>query len=385
MNRTDGAVLILILVLILAIVVAARVGGIVPLCLAAGAIGGAADGAAHAAATQTMQATQATQAALATQKRIARQFSKFRAGKTPTFAEFCYPKSYTVQKQQQFAAAFMDPSQKRKALLVFHKIGAGKTCLAIQIAERWKAHGPPLCLMPASLIPGFRNELRSPCAPSAYITDAERAVLATLVPGSAEYNKIVAESDRRIDAVYQILSYNAFAGEAPRLGGEAPVAEISTAETRSTNDTRINEGGGGADNADDTDDASAAVSGGASAAVSGGARALTEPSGSMLAEPSDSMLAKPSDSMLAEPSIIIVDEVQNVTNPSGTFFKTILEYVERHPLVPVVLMTGTPVFDSPRELASIARLLRLPLAEAVAEGREALAPSHVCPLFKRVV
>ena len=50
----------------------------------------------------------------------------------PTFEEFCYPKNYAVQKQQKFAAEYMKKSKSRE-LLVFHKIGAGKTCLAIQI------------------------------------------------------------------------------------------------------------------------------------------------------------------------------------------------------------------------------------------------------------
>lgn len=122
----------------------------------------------------------------------------------PTFEEFCYPKNYAVQKQQKFAAKYMKKSKSRE-LLVFHKIGAGKTCLAIQIGERFKSKGRILVIMPASLIPGFRNELRSDCA--GYITNKDRDKLKKFQPGSIEYKKIIAKSDEHIDEIWQIYSY----------------------------------------------------------------------------------------------------------------------------------------------------------------------------------
>ena len=133
-----------------------------------------------------------------TQEQALERYSTYRAEKPVSFEEFCYPKSYAVQKQQLFAGEFMEPKSGHSSLLVFHKIGAGKTCLAIQVGEKWKSRGRPLMIMPASLIPGFRNELRSKCAGDAYISDAERATLTGLTPGSDEYLEIIRASDARM-------------------------------------------------------------------------------------------------------------------------------------------------------------------------------------------
>ncbi len=148
----------------------------------------------------------------AIQKKVAKDYKQYRAPKNlPTFDEFCYPKSFNVQRQQAFSGDYMAPGKGHNSLLVFHKIGAGKTCLSIQIAERWTKHGKPLIIMPASLIPGFRNELRSKCAGDKYLTQSERNHLATLKPGDSQWKKIIAISDERIDETYQIYSYNRFA------------------------------------------------------------------------------------------------------------------------------------------------------------------------------
>ena len=74
--------------------------------------------------------------------------------------------------------------------------------------------------------------------------------------------------------------------------------------------------------------------------------------------------------------ITIVDEVQNVTNPHGVFFQSLLTYVGAG-REPIVLMTGTPVFDMPKELVSIARLMRIKLPDGILGGARALLPEEV--------
>lgn len=212
------------------------------------------------------------------QRKVAREYSKYKAPKKlPSFEEFCYPKSYNVQRQQAFAGEYMAPIHHHNSLLVFHKIGAGKTCLAIQIAERYKGKGKPLIIMPASLIPGFRNELRSKCAGDHYLTQIERNELADLKPQEIEYKKIIQRSDDRIDGAYQIFSYNKFVEVGHRI--KAP--------------------------------------------------------------------------------IIIVDEVQNINNLNGVFFSTILSWIEHNPQAPSIIMSGTPIFDSPKEIIGLAMLMRI--------------------------
>lgn len=195
--------------------------------------------------------------------------------KLPTFEEFCYPKSFKIQPQQELVSSYMAPGQGHKELLVFHKIGAGKSCLAIRSGLKWKSKGRPLVVMPASLIPGFRNELRGPCGASSYLTEAEQKSLRELSPNSPQYKKIIQKSDDKIDESWQIYSYNKFAEVYKKL--KAP--------------------------------------------------------------------------------IIIVDEIQNIAG-QGIFYQAIKEWITSND-AGVLLMSGTPIFDNPKELYAIAFLLRI--------------------------
>jgi hypothetical protein len=162
--------------------------------------------------------------------------------------------------------------------------------------------------MPASLIPGFRNELRSPCG--GYLTDDERNELAEVKPGSAEYKAVLARSDSRIDSSYQIYSYNKF------------MMDIGQAD-------------------------------------------------------------KPSD--MPKAPLIIVDEVQNVTG-QGAFFSAIYTWIQAHPDATVVLMSGTPIFDSPKEIYGLAKLLRIGKGAADGKGVDTeedlfITPENIKTLF----
>ena len=209
------------------------------------------------------------------QKDTLKKFKNLKVKKRPTFEEFCFPKSFSLQNQQIFAGEYMKPPGP-KTLMIFHRIGAGKTCLSIQIGEKWKGKGKPLYIMPASLIPGFRNELRSKCAGDNYLTDDERLELLEVVPGGVEYKDIINRSDERIDQSYQILSYNKFA-TASKI--QAP--------------------------------------------------------------------------------LIVIDEVQNINNPTGVYYKSVLTWIENNPRASVVIMSGTPIFDDAAEIYGLAKLLRI--------------------------
>jgi hypothetical protein len=222
------------------------------------------------------------------------------------FRAFCFPKKYVVQKHQLSIGEYMAPANARKrgrsdhpsSILVFHRIGSGKTCLAIQVGLHWMRAGRPLYVMPASLIPGFRSELRGGCAGDTFISAQERAALAAAQPGSPEYDAIIAASNARIDEAFQVYSYNKFQTEYE--GISAPV--------------------------------------------------------------------------------IIVDEVQNVIRAGGAFFESILAWITTNKDAPVVLMTATPIFDSPGELVSIARMLRVDWQPSESPTSELIAarfPKHV--------
>ncbi len=216
------------------------------------------------------------------QRRVARDHRRFMDKGRPTFREFCFPDKYRVQKQQAFLGEYMDPHDGVKTMLAYHEIGAGKTCAAIQVAERYRR---PIIVLPASLIGGFRAELRTPCVSG----DRGYAIDPALKPGTREWKAAVAESNEKIDRRYTILSYNKFVEDSPH--GD----------------------------------------------------------------------------------LLVIDEVHNVSNADGSYYAAMRDWVVRHPRSSVLIMTATPVFDSPAELNGLAGLLRI-------EG-EVTTPADVARLF----
>jgi hypothetical protein len=213
----------------------------------------------------------------------AKKFKKVK--KAQTFEDFCYPSGYKVQPQQIFASEWMAPNTPHREILIFHKIGAGKTCLAIKIANKWKSLGKPLFLMPASLIPGCRNELRGPCGNNG----DKNPFVNKSVPeiDSKEYQDFISESDKLIDKSFLIYSYNKFA------------------------------------------------------------TIQNDPDG----------FSKEFKKINKAP-ILIVDEVQNISNVNGVFYQSILNWVNSHPSASIVIMSGTPIFDNAKEIFGLAKLLR---------------------------
>lgn len=144
------------------------------------------------------------------QQRIKKIYSKYQITEKPTFKEFCFPTKFTYQLPQLFVSEFINPNTPYTGLLLFHKIGAGKTCAAINIAEQWKHKKKIMIACPASLIGNFYKELRSMCAKNNYISQSEKKRLDELEPGTDEYDLILTKVKKRIDKYYTILSYNKF-------------------------------------------------------------------------------------------------------------------------------------------------------------------------------
>ena len=122
----------------------------------------------------------------------------------------CIPRKFKLQLPQQFVSEFMNPNTPYNGVLLYMGIGAGKSCSAVRIAEKWKKHKRIVVLVPASLKGNFRNELRSLCAENNYLKPNERQELAKLDPTDEKYIEIIEKSDERIDEYYEIYSYNKF-------------------------------------------------------------------------------------------------------------------------------------------------------------------------------
>lgn len=216
--------------------------------------------------------------------KINKVYANYRITKSKKKMEdICFPKKYELQLPQQFVSEFINPKTPYKGLLVYHRIGAGKTCSAIRIGEQWKAHRKIIVVVPASLKGNFRAELRSLCADENYLTNKERKLLATLSPSSKEYKQIIAESDKRIDKVYSIYSYNKF------------VELVQNKEIKFSN------------------------------------------------------------------TLLMIDEIQNMVSEEGTFYTTLYDAIHSAPSdLRIVLLSATPMFDKPNEIALTMNLLRIP-------------------------
>ena len=123
--------------------------------------------------------------------------------------EICIPKKFKLQISQKFLGDFFKFS-KLKGILVYHKIGAGKTCTAINMAEKMKHKMNILVVLPASLIGNFKDEVRSECPGDEYISKTDREKLKKLNPKDYKFQKIIEKSDKLINKFYTIYSYNKF-------------------------------------------------------------------------------------------------------------------------------------------------------------------------------
>jgi len=208
-------------------------------------------------------------------------FSKYEISqKQKTFNEICFPKTYELQIPQMFLAEYMNPRTPYRGLLVYHKIGGGKSCVAINIAERFIGKKNIIIVLPASLKGNFRNELRTPCAGEKYLTNNEKETIKKLQPNDQNYIDIITKSDDRIDKHYTIYSYNKFI-KLSRIG-------------------KIN---------------------------------------------------------LAN-SLLIIDEIQNMVSETGIYYHVLYDMIKQYPTdMRLVLMTATPIFDKPIELALTMNLL----------------------------
>jgi superfamily II DNA or RNA helicase len=215
-------------------------------------------------------------------KKISKIFSKYEMPKKKkSFNEYCFPKEYELQLPQKFVAKYMGTSTPYSGVLIYHRIGAGKTCTAIQIGEHWKHERKIIVVLPASLKGNFRDELRSQCAGDIYLTHSERNHLKTLHPSSGEYKSILKKSDKIIDSFYTIYSYNKF---------------IELAQ-----DGKIS----------------------------------------------------------LKKAVLIIDEIQNMISETGTYYNTLYDLILDAPKdLKVVLMSATPMFDKPDEIAMTLNLLR---------------------------
>ena len=139
------------------------------------------------------------------QKSIYKKYKKYEIKKDASFREICFPSKFTYQLPQLFVSEFINPNTQYKGILLYHKIGAGKTCAAVCIGEQWKHKKKIMFVCPASLIGNIYKELRSDCANNEYITVDESSLLSKMELGSKEYNEMILKINKNILLLLTVL------------------------------------------------------------------------------------------------------------------------------------------------------------------------------------
>ena len=149
---------------------------------------------------------------------INKEFKKYKIPETKEKMEdFCLPKKFKLQPQQELLPNLLTSNlapwtvnDNIRGMLLFHQIGAGKTCTAIAIAEEFKKKMNIVVVLPAALVGNFLTELRSECPGDEYITSDERKKMKDLKPDDNLYKKIIEKTNDRIKKYYTIYSYHKF-------------------------------------------------------------------------------------------------------------------------------------------------------------------------------
>lgn len=221
---------------------------------------------------------------------ITKEFKKYKLPvSNEKMEDYCLPKKFTLQPQQKFLPELLSSKlspwtlyQNIKGILVFHQIGAGKTCTAISIAEKFKKKLNIIVVLPAALVGNFIHELRSQCPGDEYITSKERNELKKLKLNDPHYHKIMSDSNKRIKKYYNIYSYHKF------------VDLVKNNKIKKLNNT-----------------------------------------------------------------LLIIDEVQNMISLSGTFYKSLKQIIDTSDnTLKIVLLSATPMFDRPVEVALTLNLIK---------------------------
>ena len=206
--------------------------------------------------------------------------------------ELCTPPTqFKPQLPQRFVADIMHPKAPYTGLLVYHQIGSGKTCTAIQVSKTYVGKRHVFVVLPAFLENNIRDELRGPCG--GYASAAQQKILdnpekTQRVKEAKE--KVYRDTNIAIDNDYTILSYHKF------------VAKLEARKIRLHN------------------------------------------------------------------SLLIIDEVQNIVSETGKFYKVIRKAIDEADNIRVLLLSATPIFDQPHELAKTINLI--PMKRKLPEGAD---------------
>lgn len=117
--------------------------------------------------------------------------------------------TFTLQAQQNLLRAFMQTNPNWKSLLLYHKIGSGKTCTAITMAEEYikTVGGTVKVILPARLKTNFLDELMSPCANGRYMSSNDLALYNDHEESIKKKQILKSEFLKKLKTAYQLYSF----------------------------------------------------------------------------------------------------------------------------------------------------------------------------------
>lgn len=120
--------------------------------------------------------------------------------------------AFELQVQQLFLRKLVKDHDIRQMLL-YHNIGAGKTCTAITMAEEHMAIKPAmkvLVILPARLRTNFYNELMSSCTGFKYISEKDFEMYNNSVTSALIKKNILSRFMRAVSLNYTVMSFERF-------------------------------------------------------------------------------------------------------------------------------------------------------------------------------
>lgn len=118
--------------------------------------------------------------------------------------------AFKLQAQQNLLREYMQKYPEWKSLLLYHKIGSGKTCSAITMAEQYMNMVPAgrvKVILPARLKTNFLDELMTPCAGGTYISAEDYAKYLNQSTTAAKRKAIKAAFTKQVNKNYEIFSF----------------------------------------------------------------------------------------------------------------------------------------------------------------------------------
>lgn len=143
---------------------------------------------------------------------IYKQFKKYVQQKDERpMDEICIgPNGFELQAQQNFLREYMKTYPNWDKLMLYHRLGSGKTCTAITMAEEYIKLYPTnkiKVILPARLRTNFIDELISPCGMEAYISSEDYSKFISSSTKSAVKQKIKETFLKAISSKYTIYSF----------------------------------------------------------------------------------------------------------------------------------------------------------------------------------